>query len=62
MEGIVVPGSKSTKYKKERDLIGLSGDQVYCISEIFFMFLGLSEDFATFDTLQLAILTRKTYS
>ena len=28
MEGIVVPGSKSTKYKKERDLIGLSGDQV----------------------------------
>jgi len=28
MEGIVVPGSKSTKYKKERDLIGLSGDQI----------------------------------
>lgn len=39
MEGIVVPGSKSTKYKKERDLIGLSGDQVYCISEIFSCFL-----------------------
>ena len=28
MEGVVVPGSKSTKYKRERDLVGLSGDQV----------------------------------
>jgi len=27
MEGVVVPGSKSTKYKRERDLVGLSGDQ-----------------------------------
>ena len=36
MEGVVVPGSKSTKYKRERDLVGLSGDQVIfrntCIS------------------------------
>ena len=36
MEGVVVPGSKSTKYKRERDLVGLSGDQVMfckaCIS------------------------------
>merc|ERR1719397_1958713 len=28
MEGVVVPGSKSTKYKRERDLVGLSGDQM----------------------------------
>ena len=36
MEGVVVPGSKSTKYKRERDLVGLSGNQVIfcktCIS------------------------------
>ena len=28
LKGLVVPGSKSTKYKRERDLVGLSGDQV----------------------------------
>ena len=28
LKGLVVPGSKSTKYKRERDLVGLAGDQV----------------------------------
>jgi len=28
MDGVVVPGSKTTKYKRERDLVGLSGDQM----------------------------------
>ena len=29
LKGLVVPGSKSTKYKRERDLVGLAGDQVH---------------------------------
>ena len=28
LKGLVVPGSKMTKYKRERDLVGLAGDQV----------------------------------
>ena len=28
LKGLVVPGTKSTKYKRERDLVGLAGDQV----------------------------------
>ena len=27
-EPVVVPGAKSTKYKRERDLVGLAGDKV----------------------------------
>jgi len=32
LKNIVVPGAKSTKYKKERDLIGLAGDQLCLFS------------------------------
>ena len=28
LKGLVVPGSRWTKYKRERDLVGLAGDQV----------------------------------
>ena len=47
MEGVVVPGSKSTKYKKERDLVGLSGDQVrrhVNISRTYFSVIFSSSD------------------
>jgi len=32
LKNVVVPGAKSTKYKKERDLIGLAGDQLCLFS------------------------------
>jgi len=32
LKGLVVPGSKSTKHKRERDLVGLAGDQICLLS------------------------------